>query len=193
MALAKQCCATEACPLETVDVEHLAQLLAAEWQEWIEHDSEVSYKLQREVQDCSHATHVALCELPWLSLGKVTVTDACKLHSLLLCLAELVLVEQVLNALLYVYKLGNDSVVVVGELAAGRNLAVEIFLGEYQCTVHEVTVNGNELVVVACLEILPCEVVVLGLRRICCEYITQYVLLAWEINEIFVEPYGPVA
>ena len=193
MTLAKQCCAAKACPLEVFDVEHLTQFLAAEWQEWLEYDSEVCNKLQREVEDCCHATHVGLCKLPWLGLGKITVTYACKLHSLFLCLAELVLVEQVFHSLLYIHEFVNDCFVVVGEFATGWNLSVEIFLCEYKGAVHEVTINCNKLVVVACLEIFPCEVVVLGLGCVGCENITQHILLAWEVNEILVQPYSPVA
>ena len=193
MSLGKKLCTAETCPLECVKVEHATQFLAAERQERLEHDREVCHKLQREIEDCCHTAHISLRELPGLGLGKVTVTDACKLHSLFLCIAELVLVEQMLNLALYIHKLGNDSLVVVGELTAGRNLAVEIFLCKHQCAVHKVTVNGNKLVVVACLEVFPCKVVVLCLGCICCEHIAQHILLSGEVNKILVEPYSPVA
>ena len=60
-------------------------------------------------------------------------------------------------------------------------------------TVHEIAQNRNQLIVVAGLEILPCEVVVLGLGSVGCQRVAQCVLLAGEVPEVFVKPYGPVA
>ncbi len=60
-------------------------------------------------------------------------------------------------------------------------------------TVHEIAEDGHKLIVVARLEILPGEVVVLGLGCIGREHVAQHVLLAGEVAQIFVEPYRPVA
>ena len=59
--------------------------------------------------------------------------------------------------------------------------------------VDEIAENGHELTVVACLEILPREIVVLGLRSIGCEHITKHILLTRKLLEILVKPYGPSA
>ena len=131
--------------------------------------------------------------MPRLAVGDVLVADTCQIHCLLLSVAELECVEQGLHLLLHVLELLDGSAVNVLQLAALRHDAVEVFLGELQGTVYEVAVNGYKLVVVAVLEILPCEVVVLGLRSVGSEHIAQHVLLAGEVDEIFVEPYSPVA
>ena len=66
-------------------------------------------------------------------------------------------------------------------------------MSKHHCTVDEITEDGYELTVVARLEILPREVVILGLRSIGCEDITKHILLAGELLEILVKPYGPSA
>ena len=81
----------------------------------------------------------------------------------------------------------------VEEIAAGRNLAAEIFVGQDNSPVHEVAEYGHELAVVARLEILPAEIIVLGLRGIGSEDIPHHILLARELVEEFVSPYRPVA
>ena len=62
-----------------------------------------------------------------------------------------------------------------------------------QGTVDEVAIDGHQLVVIPCLEVLPREVVVLRLRGIGRQHVAQDVLLAGEILKIFVQPDGPVA
>ena len=89
--------------------------------------------------------------------------------------------------------LGNRLAVVVVQPAASRNDAAEILLGQDQRPIDEVAEHGNELVVVAGLEILPGEVVVLGLGSVGAEHVTQHILLAGELVEILVQPDGPVA
>ena len=49
----------------------------------------------------------------------------------------------------------------------GRYPATEIFVRQHYGAVHEISENGNEFAVVAGLEVLPCEVVVLRLGSIC--------------------------
>ena len=51
----------------------------------------------------------------------------------------------------------------VGQLAEGRYLPVEVLRGEDEGAVHEVTEDSYQLIVVACLEVTPREVVVLRL------------------------------
>lgn len=98
-----------------------------------------------------------------------------------------------LYLLLHVLELSDSLLIYLLQFTTGRNYAAPILLGELEGTVYEVTVNGNQLRVVALLEILPGKVVILGLRRIGCQYIAQYILLAWQIYEILVQPYSPVA
>ena len=131
--------------------------------------------------------------MPGFAVGDVLVADTCQVHSLLLCVAELECVEQCLHLLLHVLEFLDGSAVYVLQFATFGHDAVEVFLGQLECTVDEVAVNSHQLVVVAVLEILPCEVVVLGLGCVGSEHIAQHVLLAGEVDEIFVEPYSPVA
>ena len=72
-------------------------------------------------------------------------------------------------------------------------VAEALLMGEHEGAVHEVTVHSHELIIVACLEILPGEVIVLGLGRIGGEHIAQYILLPGEVHEILVQPHRPVA
>ena len=56
--------------------------------------------------------------------------------------------------------------IVVGQLTAGRHRVVEVFLGQLQGTVHKVTIDSDQFVIVTRLEILPSEVVVLCFGRV---------------------------
>ena len=98
-----------------------------------------------------------------------------------------------LQGFLHAHKLVDGGAVVVGEFAGCRHLAAKIFVGEHQCAVYEVAKYCHQLVVVASLEVLPCEIVVLGFRSIGSEHIAQHVLLAGEVVEIFVQPHSPIA
>ena len=108
-------------------------------------------------------------------------------------IAELEVVEQMLNVGLDVLKLLDGLLVNVLQFAAGRHYAVPVFLGELQRTVYEVAVDAHQFAVVALLEVFPCEVVVLSFGRVGGEHIAQHILLAGEVNEILVQPYRPVA
>ena len=189
----EQICAAELSPLEVRHIDHLAEFLRRERQEWLEGDSEVGNQLQGDVQDGLHTLRIGLPNLPRLTLCDVSVTDTSQVHSLFLSLTELEYVEILLYLLLYVLELSDSLLIYLLQFTTGRNYAAPILLGELEGTVYEVTVNGNQLRVVALLEILPGKVVVLGLRRIGCQYIAQYILLAWQIYEILVQPYSPVA
>ena len=89
-------------------------------------------------------------------------------------------------------RLGLHGAVGVAELACGGNRAVEILACQNHGAVDEVAENGDKLVVVARLEVGPGEVIVFGLWSVGSQNITQHVLLAGEIGEIFMEPHGTV-
>ena len=78
-------------------------------------------------------------------------------------------------------------------MAACGHDAVPVFLGKLQGAVYKVAVDGHKLGIVALLEILPGEVVVLGLGSVGRKDISEHVLLAWQVSEILMEPYCPVA
>ena len=193
MSCLQQVGASQLFPAEAFHVQHLAELFGAERKEGFEGDGEVCHQLQGNVQDGCHTVHVGLRQLPRFGVGQVFVADACQIHGLLLCIAELECIEQLFHLNLHVGKLPESFLVVVGQFAAGRNLSFKIFVGEHQRTVHEVAVYGHQFVVVACLEVLPCKVVVFRFRRVGGEHIAQHVLLSGEILKVFVQPYRPVA
>ncbi len=80
----------------------------------------------------------------------------------------------------------------IGQFATGRNNTSEVFLCELQSAIHEVAIHGHQLIVISVLELSPSEVVVFRFWRIGGEHIAEYVLLAGEVNKIFVEPHSPV-
>ena len=65
-------------------------------------------------------------------------------------------------------------------------------MGQDNGPVHEVSENGHELAVVALLELLPTEIIVLGLRSIGSKHISHDILFSREFLQIFVSPYSPV-
>ena len=73
-----------------------------------------------------------------------------------------------------------------------RHCAAKILVGKHHGAVHEVSKDGKEFRVVAALEVLPGEVVILGFRGIGGEDITHDVLAARELLLIFIHPHGPV-
>ena len=184
---------SQLCPVKAVHVQHLAKLLAAEGQERFESNGKVGDQLQRDVENGGYALHVCLGKLPRLGVCQVFVSDAGKVHRFLLCVAEFEYVQQLLHFCLDVGKFFQRLAVVVVQFACGGHYAVEVLLGELQGAVHEVAINGNQLVVITCLEVLPGEVVVFCLRCVGGQHVAQHILLAGEVNEILVQPYCPVA
>ena len=89
--------------------------------------------------------------------------------------------------------LAEHFAVDVLQASARGGPAFEILVGKHHGAVHEVAENRHELAVVALLEVLPAEIVVLGLRSVGGQHVAHHVLLAGEVLEIFVRPYGPVA
>lgn len=97
------------------------------------------------------------------------------------------------HTLLYVKNFSKQSLIYRLQSAGSGHSALEILVGEHHGAVHEITKNCNKLIIVTCLKITPCKVIVLGLGSIGCQYIAQHILLAGEIHQILMEPYGPVA
>ena len=159
-------------PFEGVHVQHLTQFLAGERQERLECDSQISRQLQTDVQNGLTAFLVGLPDLPGFALCDIAIADAGQVHGFELCIAELELVKQGFHLLLHVLEFLQSLAVDILQFSASRNDAVPILLGQLQGTVDEVAIDGNQFVVVAVLEILPCEVVVLGFRGIGCQHIS---------------------
>ena len=180
-------------PLETFHAKHLAEFLGREWQERLEYDGQVGRDLETEVENGTYTLHIGLCNLPRFGVGEVLVADASQFHCLLLCIAELEVIEEGFNTCFHILEVFECLTVIIGEFATGWNLAFEVLLGKFHRTVDEVAEDGNELVVVAGLIVAPGEIVVFCFRCIGCEDIAKHILFAWHIDEIFVEPDGPVA
>ena len=113
MAFGQEVGMTQVVPLQVLDVQHLAQLLAAEGQEGLEGNGQVGYQLQGDVQDGAYTLHIRLGQLPRLGIGQVFVADARQVHGLLLRVAELEDVQQLLHLRLDVGKV-LQSLLVVG-------------------------------------------------------------------------------
>ena len=47
--------------------------------------------------------------------------------------------------------------------------------------VHEVPKNGDQFIIIFCLEVLPCKIIVFGFRSIGSQHVAQHILLAGEI------------
>ena len=193
LSLGQEVHVTQVLPVDFRHAEHLTEFGRREGQERLESDGEVGGDLEREVQDGCGACEVGFSQFPGLGVGKVFVADTCEVHSLLLCIAEAESVQQVFHLAAGTFELVECGAVVVIEFAALGNVSLEIFLGEYERAVDEVAVDGDQFVVVACLEVRPSEVVIFCLGSVGREDITQYVLFAGEIIEVFVEPNRPVA
>ena len=101
-------------------------------------------------------------------------------------------VEQTHQLSLYGLELMERSTIVVIHLATFGHDTVEVFTRQHECTVDEVAEDGNQLVVVAGLEVFPGKVIVLRLGRVGGKHIAEHILLARQIVEILVEPYGTV-
>ena len=173
--------ASQLFPAEGFHVQHLAELFGAERQERFEGDRKVCYQLQGDVEDGCHTVHIRFCQLPRFGVGKVFVADAGKVHCLLLCIAELEYVKQFLYLCLHVGKFLQGCSVVIVQFAAGGYLAFEVFVGQHEGTVHEVSVYGYQFIIITCLKVFPCKVIVLCFRSVGGEYVAQYVLFAGEV------------
>ena len=88
---------------------------------------------------------------------------------------------------------GQHCLVCLGEGSARRHLAFEVLVSEHDGAVHEVSEDGHQFAVVAGLEFLPGEVVVLGFGGVGGEHVTHHVGLAREVLQILVSPHRPVA
>ena len=103
------------------------------------------------------------------------------------------MLDVVFEICFHVGKFLQRLAVIVGKLADGRHNTLVVLVCQYESTVYEVAEDCHQLVVVARLEILPSEVVVLCFRRVGCQHIAQHVLLAGHVAQIFVQPHRPVA
>ena len=109
-----------------------------------------------------------------------------------MCFAELKGIEILFNFCLYIFKFGYGLAVYISKLPTFRHNAIPIFLRKLQGTVYEVAVNGHKLRVVTLLEVFPREVIVFCFRCIGGKNISQNILLAGEIAQVFVKPDGPI-
>ena len=149
--------------------------------------------MQRKVDDGLNAFGVGLDNFPRLGVGQILVSDACQVHGFFLCIAEAEFLDEFFHLFLHTAEFADGLQIVFGQCSGCGHNAVVVFLGELEGTVHEVSVNGHQFVVVAGLEVAPCEVVVLCLGSIGGEHIAQHILFAGHVDKVFVQPNGPVA
>ena len=145
------------------------------------------------MQDASYIVGIFFLLLPRLGLGEVLVAETGQVHQFGLCLAETVPLHAVANALRELPDLLQHLFLQVGHGSHLGNHAAVIFVRQRHRAVDKVAEDGEQLVVVLGLEVAPCEVSVLGLRRNGGEHIAQRILLTRELAEVLVQPDGPVA
>ena len=184
-------------PAHGAEVHDAVHLVGGEGQEGGAEDGQVGAYLEREVHDRGGALGVGLDEFPGLGVGEVLVAEACEVHHLGQRLAEAVGLDGAAYALGEGGQFADDFVIESGvrspESGDGGHAALVELVGEDEGAVDEVAEDGDEFGVVLELEVLPGEVVVLGFGGVGAEGVAEDVLLAGELLQVLVEPYGPVA
>ena len=184
--------ATKVVPCKRLHTQHIAQFFSREWQEWLECNSQVSRNLQSNMQDSSRTLHICFSQLPRLCISKIFITNTCQVHSLFLCIAETEVIEVRLYISFHISKLFQCFAVIVSQFAQSRHHTIKIFVSQHQSAIDKVTKDSHQLAIISCLEIFPCEVIILSLRRISSQHIAQHILFTWEFHQIFVQPNSPV-
>ena len=179
-------------PIQLLDVEHLDNLRSRERHKRLDGDRQLGSDLQSDVQNGLNTLRISLNDLPRLGVCQIFVTQTGEVHSLFQRLAEAVALDVLLQRLADLRHLGQRLAIVVGQLARRRNNALVILLRQHQRTIDKVAENSHQLVVIASLEVLPREVVILRFGRIGAQHVAQNVLLAGELIEVLVQPYGPI-
>ena len=100
-------------------------------------------------------------------------------------------IQILLKRSLELRNLSKSLLVHIEKLTACRYPALEILMSQDYSAVDKVAENRYELAVVARLEVLPGEVIILGLRCIGSENISHHILFSGELLKIFVSPYSP--
>ena len=144
------------------------------------------------IKDSLHALRVGLPNLPRLHIGDVLVAKATETHCVVESLAETVEFYALLGVSLDLGDFGEGFLVVIRKRGRLRNNVAKILFSQEQRAVNEVAKHSHKFVVVALLEILPSEIVVLGFGGVGGEHITENILLAGELLVVFVQPYSPV-
>ena len=175
------------------ELQHSAQPFRGRRSEGLEGDCQVGAELQADVQDGAGAAHVFLRRLPGLGIGDILVSQAGQRHGVLQGVAEAEAFQVLLQAAADFRHFGQHCLVGFGEDSARRDLASEVFVCEHYSAIYEVAEDGHQFAVVAGLEFLPGEVVVLGFGGVCGEHVAHHVCLAREVLQILVSPHRPVA
>ena len=175
------------------DPQHGAQALRGKRGERLEDQRQVRADLQAGIEDRCGPVHVGLGDLPRLGVGNVLVADTGDVHRLLQGLTEMIGLDVFLKGIPGGDDLRERFGVDGLRFQVRRHLAAEILVGQDHGPVDEVAENGDQLRVVALLEVLPRKVVVLGLGSVGAQHVAEHVLLALELLDEFVDPYGPAA
>ena len=183
----------EAVPFTWLHCKHIRQFLGTERQERSKRHGKICCQLQGEIQNCSDTPHVGFCQFPRFVIGKIFIAYTRHVHGFFLRIAELEIIQQIFHFLLGSLEFGNHVFIRLVKFSPCRNLAFEIFMRKHHAAVYEISVYGNQLVIVAGLEIFPSKVVVFGFRGVSRKHIPQHVLFAFKIPQIFVQPYRPIS
>ena len=130
------------------DIENATKLLCRERKERLKCDCKGCADLEGNIQDRSGSVHICLRYLPRFCVCKILVTKAGYVHCLLESLTELVTLKVSLHLLLERLDLCKCLCIDSLRLEVSRNLSFKIFMSQNDCTVHEVTEDGNKFAIV---------------------------------------------
>ena len=145
------------------------------------------------MQDRFDTLRIALDHLPRLGVSQILVADTRNIHGVFQRLAEMVGLDVVFQRRFDRRHLRKRFPIVVGQLTRFGHTTVIILLGQHQSSINKIAEHGDQLAVIARLEVLPREIVVFRFGRVGTQHVTQNILLAGELIQIFVQPDGPVA
>ena len=186
-------CLSHFVPSQRTDVQHLGQGSGGKRQERLAEGSQSPGDLHRSVHHGFGTFGIGLLRFPRLVVRQVLVAQTSEVHHLGKGLAETVFLDRIAQDRGILPHLVQNLAVGLVQVLRGRNHPAVVLVREDHHTVYEVAQDSDQLAVVAVLEIPPGEVVVLGFGSGSDERIAQDVLFARKIDQILVQPYGPVA
>ena len=145
------------------------------------------------MQNGLHIFRIFFLFFPRFGVGEIFVAETSQIHQLRLRFTELVMSDALPYPIREFSHLFNDFFLIFGQFAAFGNDSTIVFVRQNHCSVHKITENSQQFVVIFCLEICPGEIRIFGFRCDGCQCITQNILFSREIFNVFVCPNCPIA
>ena len=179
-------------PCHRFNIEEADQLGCTEGQERLRQCGKVSSNLQTNMQYGFHTRLIRFYHFPRLRVCQVFITQTRKSHTFFQGVTEM----ESLQLLFYPSHNGRNFrqyfPVIIRQFAPFRHNTAKVFMGQHQRTVNKITVNSYQFIVITCLEIFPGKIIVLRLRSIGCQHITQHILFPLKIPKVFMQPHSPI-